>query len=138
MRLNRLHLLGPGGAAGFRPPRLCSSGGPRGWAWALARGGWGRGGRARGGRAAPRRARGAPVRAGEGKKAPASELWPDTLADAAREMGARHGLEVEVLGPDEMEAEGYRLLLGVGMGSSRPPRLIRAQYRGSRPGAGVN
>jgi leucyl aminopeptidase len=73
---------------------------------------------------------GATARAREWQNTPANEMGPQELADIAGDMAGRLGLELEVLGPDELAAGGYRLLLGVGAGSARPPRLIRLQHRG--------
>jgi len=77
---------------------------------------------------------GATVRSREWQNAPANEIGPQGLADLAAEMADRLGLELEVLGPVELAAGGYRLLLGVGAGSAREPRLIRLLHRGGRPG----
>ncbi|HZV48900.1 MAG TPA: leucyl aminopeptidase family protein [Candidatus Dormibacteraeota bacterium] len=71
-------------------------------------------------------------RAREWQNLPAVEMAPEDLARIGLEIARRHDLEVEVLGPAELEVGGYRLLLAVGAGSSRPPRLIRLHY----PGAG--
>jgi leucyl aminopeptidase len=65
---------------------------------------------------------------------PANEMGPQRLVEIAAEMAGRLGLEVEVLGRDELSAEGYNLLLAVGAGSEREPRLIRLQHRGGRTG----
>jgi leucyl aminopeptidase len=76
----------------------------------------------------------ATARAREWQNAPANELGPRELADVAADLAGRLGLELEVLGPDELAAGGYSLLLGVAAGSERPPRLIRLQHRGGRAG----
>jgi leucyl aminopeptidase len=70
-------------------------------------------------------------RAREWQNAPPNELTPDALAHEATRIAQRHKLEVEVLGPAELKSGGYNLLLGVGEGSARPPRLIRLRYHGS-------
>jgi leucyl aminopeptidase len=71
----------------------------------------------------------------EWQNAPPNELTPEALAQEAKRIAHRHGLEVEVLGPAELRAGGYNLLLGVASGSANPPRLIRIRYRGTnRPG----
>lgn len=70
-------------------------------------------------------------RAREWQNAPGNELTPDTLAQEATRIAQRHNLEVEVLGPAELKSGGYNLLLGVGGGSARPPRLIRVRYHGN-------
>ena len=68
---------------------------------------------------------------------PPNELTPAGLAEAAREIGARHALEVEVLGPSELRAGGYNLLLGVAAGSAQQPRLIRIEHAGGGDVRGV-
>jgi leucyl aminopeptidase len=70
-------------------------------------------------------------RARDWQNQPANELTPEALADLAREVAARHDLEIEVLGPSELRAGGYHLLLGVAAGSVREPRLIRLEHRGA-------
>jgi leucyl aminopeptidase len=70
-------------------------------------------------------------RAREWQNAPPNELTPDALAQEAIRIGQRHNLEVEVLGPAELKTGGYNLLLGVGGGSSRPPRMIRVRHHGN-------
>ncbi len=70
-------------------------------------------------------------RAREWQNAPPNELTPDALAQEAVRIAQRHNLEYEVLGPAELKAGGYNLLLGVGSGSARPPRLIRVRYHGN-------
>jgi leucyl aminopeptidase len=71
----------------------------------------------------------------EWQNAPPNELTPEALAQEAKRIAQRHGLEVEVLGPAELRAGGYNLILGVASGSANPPRLVRVRYRGGqRPG----
>jgi len=66
----------------------------------------------------------------EWQNAPANELTPDALAQEATKIAQRHGLEIEILGPAELRAGGYNLLLGVASGSAKPARLIRLRHRG--------
>ena len=73
-------------------------------------------------------------RARELQNTPANELTPDGLAQEATRIARRHGVEVEVLGEDELRAQGYNLLLGVASGSAQPPRLIRLRHRGAANG----
>jgi leucyl aminopeptidase len=68
----------------------------------------------------------------EWQNAPANELTPDALAKEATKIAQRHGLEIEVLGPAELRAGGYNLLLGVASGSAMPARLIRLRHRGKQ------
>lgn len=70
-------------------------------------------------------------RAREWQNAPGNELTPEAMAQEAVRVAQRHNLEYEVLGPAELKSGGYNLLLGVGAGSSKPPRLIRVRHRGN-------
>jgi leucyl aminopeptidase len=72
-------------------------------------------------------------RAREWQNAPANELTPEALAQEGARIAQRHGLELEVLGPAELRAGGYNLLLGVASGSALPPRLVRIRHRGTLP-----
>ncbi len=62
---------------------------------------------------------------------PGNLCTPDTLADAARDIAARHGLDVTVLGRREMEALRMGSLLAVAQGTPQEPRLIALEYRGA-------
>jgi leucyl aminopeptidase len=65
--------------------------------------------------------------------APGNEIGPAALADAARTLGDELGLEVDVLGPKQMQKAGMGALLAVGRGSSQEPRLIVLRHaRGGR------
>ncbi|ONM46076.1 leucyl aminopeptidase [Nocardia donostiensis] len=61
---------------------------------------------------------------------PPSHLFPAEFAERARLLGEAAGLDVEVLDENALEAAGYGGVLGVGKGSSRPPRLVRLTYSG--------
>ena len=63
--------------------------------------------------------------------APAGELTPAVLADRAREMAEEVGLGIRVLDEHELAAGGYGGILGVGQGSTNPPRLIEVRYPGT-------
>ncbi|MHB1517639.1 MAG: leucyl aminopeptidase [Acidimicrobiales bacterium] len=65
---------------------------------------------------------------------PPSSLTPERLADAvvARFQGVP-GVTVDVWHEDRITAERLGGLLGVARGSSRPPRLVRIEYRPSDP-----
>ncbi|WP_432493261.1 leucyl aminopeptidase [Kineococcus gypseus] len=62
------------------------------------------------------------------------DLAPADLAAAAQELAAGTGLSVRVLTEAELAAGGYGGILGVGQGSSRPPRLVVVEHapRGAR------
>ena len=66
---------------------------------------------------------------------PPSHLFPAEFAKRAKAFGESAGLEVEVLGRKELEKDGYGGILGVGQGSSRPPRLVRLIHRSGREDA---
>ena len=70
-------------------------------------------------------------RAREWQNAPPNELTPDALAQEATRIAQRHNMEIEILGPAELKHGGYNLLLGVGAGSAKPPRLIRVRHHGN-------
>ncbi len=74
-------------------------------------------------------------RARELQNLPPNELTPEALAAEARRIAERTQAEIEVLGPAELRAGGYNLLLGVAQGSALPPRLVRLRHR-SATGAG--
>jgi len=73
-------------------------------------------------------------RAREWQNAPPNELTPEALAQEAVRIAQRHHMECEVLGPAELKAGGYKLLLGVAAGSAQPPRLVRLRHRGHNRG----
>ncbi|HWK44377.1 MAG TPA: leucyl aminopeptidase [Stellaceae bacterium] len=62
---------------------------------------------------------------------PPNVIYPETLAEQAVEL-ASLGLEVEVLDEKKMKKLGMGALLGVGQGSSRPPRLVVMTWQGGR------
>lgn len=61
---------------------------------------------------------------------PPSHLYPDEFASRAKALGEAAGLEVEVLDEEALQRDGYGGIVGVGKGSSRPPRLVRLAHRG--------
>ncbi len=63
---------------------------------------------------------------------PPSHLFPAEFAKRAKALGEAAGLEVEVLDDKALQKGGYGGVIGVGQGSSRPPRLVRLIHRGSR------
>jgi leucyl aminopeptidase len=68
------------------------------------------------------------------ENAPGNEIYPESLAAAARSAGTRSGFSVKVLGERNIRSLGMGGLLGVARGSSRPPRLLIMEYRGRRNG----
>jgi len=63
---------------------------------------------------------------------PPSHLYPDEFAKRAKALGEAAGLEVEVLNNKDLAKDGYGGVIGVGKGSSRPPRLVRLAHRGAK------
>jgi leucyl aminopeptidase len=63
---------------------------------------------------------------------PPSHLFPAEFARRAKALGESVGLEVEVLDDKALLKGGYGGIIGVGQGSSRPPRLVRLTHRGSK------
>ena len=59
---------------------------------------------------------------------PPSDLWPARFAELAEQAGGKAGLTVEVLDERQLKEGGYGGLIGVGQGSSNPPRLVRLSY----------
>ncbi|MGJ7904864.1 leucyl aminopeptidase [Actinopolyspora sp. H202] len=63
---------------------------------------------------------------------PPNDLPPAAMAERASELGRSAGLDVEVLDADDLRKHGYGGILGVGEGSSRPPRLVRMRHKGQK------
>ncbi len=59
---------------------------------------------------------------------PASDMGPQELEDAARELAARHGASVNVVTGDELLAQNFAMIHAVGRASPRAPRLIDMQW----------
>ncbi len=68
---------------------------------------------------------------------PPNDLYPATFAERAVAAATAEGLEIEVLDDKALRKEGYGGVLGVGGGSTRPPRLVRLRYKGPKPKAKV-
>ncbi len=58
-----------------------------------------------------------------------NDLPPAVFADRAAAAGRAAGLSVEVLDEKALAKAGYGGILGVGSGSTRPPRLVRLAYQ---------
>ena len=65
---------------------------------------------------------------------PAQDATPDYLAKQAQKMARQAGLQVKIWGKAELQRGGFGGVLGVGQGSTNPPRLIELTYRGGRTG----
>ena len=60
---------------------------------------------------------------------PPGDLPPAVFADQITAAGQAAGVQVDVLDEEELAAQGYGGILGVGRGSANPPRLVRLAYR---------
>jgi leucyl aminopeptidase len=60
--------------------------------------------------------------------APAADIYPESLAARARELGALPGVTVEVWDLERCRAEGCTGIVAVGQGSDRPGCLIHVSY----------
>jgi leucyl aminopeptidase len=63
---------------------------------------------------------------------PPNDLYPASFAERAAALGRAAGLEVEILDEKALRKAGFGGVLGVGLGSSRPPRVVRMTYRGPK------
>jgi leucyl aminopeptidase len=69
---------------------------------------------------------------------PPGHLPPARLAEIAEQQAATVGLLVEVLDEKELADGGFGGLLGVGQGSTNPPRLVRLEWPGADATAGTD
>jgi len=60
---------------------------------------------------------------------PGNVCTPDYLADTARDIAKRYGMQVTVLGRAEMEREGMGSFLSVAQGTPQEPRLIVLEHK---------
>jgi leucyl aminopeptidase len=65
---------------------------------------------------------------------PPCDLYPETFAQAARDVASVPGVEVTVLDEKQIEAERMGALMAVARGSDRPPRVVILRYRGGAGG----
>jgi leucyl aminopeptidase len=68
----------------------------------------------------------------------ANDVTPEVMAGEARAIAERHGLAIDVIGPERAAELGMGMFLAVGRGSDNPPRLIvlRSGEAGARDSAG--
>jgi len=64
--------------------------------------------------------------------APACEIYPETLADAAKKSAGQYGYDVTVWDKKKIEKEGFGGLLAVNAGSTRPPRFIILEHNSNK------
>lgn len=56
------------------------------------------------------------------------ELYPESFAARATELADLPGVDVTIWNETQLASDGYGGILGVGQGSSRPPRLVKVSY----------
>ena len=54
----------------------------------------------------------------------ANDVSPEVLADEAWSLAKKHGLWIDVMGPDKATELGMGMFMAVGRGSDNPPRMI--------------
>jgi leucyl aminopeptidase len=59
---------------------------------------------------------------------PPSHLYPESFAEAAKELAKGLPVKVTVWDEKRLEKEGFGGILGVGKGSTRQPRLVKVEY----------
>jgi leucyl aminopeptidase len=64
---------------------------------------------------------------------PGNICTPTYLAEQAKELGQRAGIQVTVLDKDEIEALGMGSFLAVARGSRQPPKFIVLEYKAGKP-----
>ncbi len=60
---------------------------------------------------------------------PPNDLYPESFADAVKQESKSTKVKVTVTDEKALAAKGYGGIVGVGMGSMRPPRLVKLAYR---------
>ena len=68
---------------------------------------------------------------------PPSHLYPETVADAARNLAKGLPVKVTVWDEKRLEKDGFGGILGVGKGSARQPRLVKVEYAPAKAAAKV-
>ncbi|MGL6233732.1 MAG: leucyl aminopeptidase [Segniliparus sp.] len=63
---------------------------------------------------------------------PPNHLYPDSFAARVVAIAKDLGVAAEVLDEKQLVKDGYGGVVGVGQGSSRPPRLVKLEYRGRK------
>lgn len=68
---------------------------------------------------------------------PPSKLFPATFAEAAKDLAKGLPVKVTVMDEKRLLKDGYGGIMGVGQGSSRPPRMVKLEYKSERPVASL-
>jgi leucyl aminopeptidase len=59
---------------------------------------------------------------------PSNDITPTKLGEIAHSFGTRSGMQVSVLGPEELKQQGFGGLLSVAQGSKQPPCFIIMEH----------
>lgn len=68
---------------------------------------------------------------------PPSHLYPETFAEAAKELSKGLPVKVTVWDEKRLEKEGFGGIMGVGKGSARQPRLVKVEYAPAKAAAKI-
>ncbi len=63
---------------------------------------------------------------------PPSKLYPATFAEASKDLAKGHPVKITVMDEKRLLKDGYGGIMGVGQGSSRPPRMVKVEYKSER------
>ncbi|MHA7305929.1 leucyl aminopeptidase [Arthrobacter sp. TMN-49] len=63
---------------------------------------------------------------------PPSTLYPATFAEAAKDLAKGLPVKVTVFDEKRLLKDGYGGIMGVGQGSSRPPRMVKLEYKSEK------
>ncbi len=66
------------------------------------------------------------------ENAPPNEIYPETLAERAKESAKLYGYGITVWDKKQIERAGFGGLMAVNSGSNRPARFIKMEYNGNR------
>ena len=64
---------------------------------------------------------------------PASDMGPDQLEQAARDLADRHGAKIAVTTGDELIAQNFPMIHAVGRAGAQAPRLLDLRFPGKGP-----
>ncbi|MEY2946320.1 MAG: hypothetical protein RL243_1097 [Actinomycetota bacterium] len=64
--------------------------------------------------------------------APANTIYPESVAKLAAELADKADVEIQVWDEKQLKKDKFGLIAAVGMGSARPPRLVKLTYSPKR------
>lgn len=64
---------------------------------------------------------------------PTSDMGPEQLEQAARDLAGRHGARIDVIAGDDLPKRNFPMIHAVGRASTSAPRLIDMEWGGSGP-----